>query len=307
MKKVNNDRIRATFKDYRLSNGITLSVKALSGDKRSGKRAIFIHGGGAGGNHTLMERPSRWMIDRGLFDDIILPDRRGAGNSSPLTKSTSISEQAEDMKLLLDAMGASGPITAIGASYGGPIALELAHIDSRVERVVLVAASPTLLQTKGIIKFLVDSGIYKRMMSLVFKMYVGKKDPMYFDMDSAYDRPVSEYKKIFVEGLQHTPKDRLESLLIETESLFDKANMSVSEDVKLDIPVLQIIGDRDEVWGCEMPEEYMKNYPKLKRAIIKGAIHKDVFFKADMFYEETARLLREDYAGEKEAAPMIRQ
>jgi pimeloyl-ACP methyl ester carboxylesterase len=164
-----------------------LFVKTLRGPLRSGRRAIYIHGGGGGGNHTLIERLSRYLIHEGLFDEILLPDRRSDGASSPLKHKQTVREHAEDMHDLLDALGTTGPLTALGVSYGGPIALDLSAIDKRIERVVLVASSPALSQNNGVARLLVKSGVLRPMMKLVYRAYLGKLPPEYTDFDRAYD------------------------------------------------------------------------------------------------------------------------
>lgn len=50
----------------------------------------------------MLIRPSKWMIKKGLFTKVILPDRRGEGLSTPLREAVSIREHALDMKLLLN-------------------------------------------------------------------------------------------------------------------------------------------------------------------------------------------------------------
>jgi pimeloyl-ACP methyl ester carboxylesterase len=126
LRKPAGDRITATVGDYSISKDVPIHAKVLRRSPTAGRRAIYIHGGGAGGNHTLIERPSRLLVEDGFFDEIILPDRRGDGASSPLTGMMTMREQSGDMKALLDEMGLEEPLTAMGMSYGGPMALTLA-------------------------------------------------------------------------------------------------------------------------------------------------------------------------------------
>ena len=154
MLSVDKQNITETSGEFQLPNGVALYAKTLmTTNRKKGKLAIFIHGGGSGGNHTIVYRPSCWLLNKGHFSTIILPDRRGAANSSPITSVMTYEDNAQDMKLLLDCMGIEEKITAIGISYGGPIALTLAAIDKRVDQVILIASSPSFKPARCIICF----------------------------------------------------------------------------------------------------------------------------------------------------------
>ena len=68
------------------------------------------------------------LIDRGLYDTVILPDRWGCGASSGWNWEPTSGDQAQDMQVLFDALGVEGPLDVLGLSTGGPIALTLAHL-----------------------------------------------------------------------------------------------------------------------------------------------------------------------------------
>lgn len=294
LQKVANDTIGVAVRDVRLAPDLVLHVKTLSGPDQSGRTALFIHGGGAGGNHTLVERPARWLIDQGLFDTVILPDRRGNGGSSPLTRPTTMREQASDMKALLEAMGVVGPVSALGISYGGPIALTLAAQDPRIDLVGLVASSPTLKQLAQPLRFFMGSGILPAVTRGVLRRTVGRSSPADVDYDAAYDAArVRDLTPLFLAGMKSTPADRLDSLLLDYTSTLDPSNASIPEEVRLAIPVVQVIGERDEVWGSELPSAYVSRFPQLLRVVIPGAVHKDVFPRAAEFYEALASGVRD--------------
>lgn len=117
------------------------------------------------------------------------PDRRGDGASSPVSRKTTVRDHAEDMKTLLDVLGERETLTAMGVSYGGPIALTLAHIDSRVERVALIASSPTLRQVGGLAKFLVKTVLMPLVFRAVYLGKLGTLEPEYPDQDAVYETP----------------------------------------------------------------------------------------------------------------------
>lgn len=81
-------------------------------------------------------------------------------------------------------------------------------------------------------------------------------------------------------------------MLLEAESTQDKDNLAISDKVRLGIPVLQVIGDRDEVWGGDLSPQYYARFPKLARKLIRGAKHTDVFLGASEFYEAVAESKR---------------
>jgi pimeloyl-ACP methyl ester carboxylesterase len=292
--KVVNPNIHAETCTIEIEPGVQIYTKVLQGPQRSGRTAIYIHGGGSGGNHTLIERPSRHMIQDGFFDTIILPDRRGDGASAPITQKHSVKDHARDMRALLNQMKVTGPITAMGVSYGGPIALDLAGIDPRVERVVLVASSPTLSSNNGIARFLLKTGLLKWIMNLTINSYLGKLPPAYTDFDPAYDaKNQGELVKAYTNALKRTPKDRRDSMLYSLQSTLDETKAGLDENVTIQAPIIQVVGERDEVWGSQLLPEYRRRFPNYTQVIVPGAsIHKDVFLKPHLFQEKLTQALR---------------
>ncbi|GAP11909.1 predicted hydrolase [Bellilinea caldifistulae] len=290
--RVTNPNIHAETHTIEIEPNANLFVKILRCEPVSHRTAIYIHGGGNGGNHTLIERPSRHLIDKGFFDTIILPDRRGDGASSPLPRKFSVRDHAHDMQRVLDALQINQPITAMGVSYGGPIALDLAAIDSRIERVVLVASSPTLSSNNGIARFLLKTGLLKMMLNLSSTMYLGKLPPAYADFDSAYEATSQrQLVQAYLEGLKRTPKTYKTSFQYALEATLDESQAGLDENITLNIPVIQIIGEKDEVWGSDLLPEYLQRFPDYKQyRVAGGLIHKDVFLKAELFQKvlETA-------------------
>jgi len=295
--KVINPQITAETRKVRVSPQMEIFLKVLTGPRRSGRSAMYIHGGGGGGsNHTLIERPSRHLVNDGYFDRMLLPDRPGEGASSPMDHPMTIPEHAAVMRAMLDELGEKGPITAMGVSYGGPIALELASIDSRVERVVLIASSPTLRQASGLAGFLARTGLLTMLMKKAVLSQIGKLPPEYPDLDPAYDaRKQSDLVKIYTRALQSTPVEYRDSLLFAQQATLDPTNASISGDYKLDVPVIQVIGEGDEVWGTEIPVEYQARFPNWRRYVVPSAkIHKDVFLKPDTYQSVISQALGEN-------------
>lgn len=274
---------------YSLQNGAEIYAKTLNALDGNGKSAIFIHGGGSGGNHTIVYRPSSWLINKGLYSTIIMPDRRGAGHSTPMSTVMSYEDNAQDMKQLLDNIGITDKITAIGVSYGGPIALTLAAIDERVDEVILVASSPSLRPAKGVVGFLYHKGLLEKLVKSVYSKNIGKLEAVYPDFDAAYDtKRVSELQRLFFTAIQHMEKKRLQSLLLENASTCDIKNAGIDSKHRISIPVFRVIGTKDETWEVDLGDKYKAQIPKMKSVYIHNAGHKDVFFRASEFYEALA-------------------
>lgn len=289
MLEINKKGIAETEDIHRIQNGAVIYAKTLNTLNGNGKSAIFIHGGGSGGNHTIVYRPSCWLLNKGLYSTIIMPDRRGAGHSTPMSTVMSYEDNAHDMKQLLDSIGIADKITAIGVSYGGPIALTLAAIDERIEEVILVASSPSLKPAKGIVGFLYHKGLLEKLVESVYSKNIGKFEAVYPDFDAAYDtKNVSELKRLFLNAIQHTDKRRLQSLLFENAATCDIKNAGVDSRHKINVPVFRVIGAKDEIWEVDLRDKYVEQIPKMKSVIIQNACHKDVFFRASEFYEALA-------------------
>ena len=258
LERIDNPAIQEHVRDVEIARGLTLHVAMLHHRQREGRMALYIHGSGTVGNHTIVERPSRWLIDRGIYDTVIMPDRRGCGASSPWTRKPTIGDQARDMEALLDALGIDRPLDVIGLSTGGPIALTLAHRDKRGQLVGLISSSPTLNQIAWPWNWLIAIGLVPAVMKLMYRREIGKAEPEYIDYDFMYDweDPTRRERwEHFKEVLRHTPEERLDSVMYEFNATLDPANAEIPDEVRLDIPVLQVIGTEDETWGSEMPEK----------------------------------------------------
>jgi len=286
--------------DYNIGGGM-IHARVLNGPRfhdraRPLRSAIFIHGGGLGSNHTLVERPARWLIARDLFDQVVLPDRRGSGESSPLVHPMTLDEQADDLRRLLDRMNIAGPLTALGIDTGGPVALVLAGLDPRVGCVVLVASSPGRTGLSGLPRLLQRAGVLRALINWEIRRSIGKREPRMANFDPAYDAATPrEMASHFREAIQTIPAERADSLRYGVEAELDPAIISVPAGLTLDIPILQVIGEGDEVWGGEVGIEIDRRFPNFKRRIVSGAVvHKDVFFKAEGYYQALFTFLQEE-------------
>lgn len=286
MSLITNNQIQFTeqLNHYEIYQSIKLYTRIIS-IQQQGKTAIYIHGGGSGGNHTMLLRPAKWLIEQGFFTKIILPDRRGEGFSTPLTQKLTIKEHAEDMKELLDKIGLCEKITAIGISYGGPIAIELAGLDERVDEVILMASSPSLKKVKGIQGLLYRTNLLEKITENFYKKNLGKLAAEYPDFEKVYDlRNSKELTRYFVNAIKHTDKEMLASMMLQNASTLDQNNSAISSDLKLDIPVFQIIGSKDEIWETNI-SAYKNQLTNSVSYIVEGEKHKGVILNAELFYE----------------------
>lgn len=269
---------------YQISSDIKLYCRIISNGQK-GKTAIYIHGGGSGGNHTMLIRPARWLIEHGLFTKVILPDRRGEGLSTPLSRKLTLQDHAGDMKALLDKLELTEKVTAIGISYGGPIAIELAAMNPGIDEVILMASSPSLKKVKGIQGFLYRTNLLEKITTIFYKRQLGKLSSEYPDFEKVYDlKNSNELTTHFINAIQHTDKQMLESIMLQNASTLDHSNNSISDDIKLDIPIYQLIGSKDEIWETNIAQ-YNNRLTKIKNYIIEGEMHKGVILNASLFYE----------------------
>lgn len=298
--RIENPQIETTVRDVKITGDAHLHVKFLNHATYHGPTLLLIHGGGAGANHTIVERPGRWLVDQRIYGCVILPDRRGNGDSSPLTHIPTFRDHARDMVALLDTLGETGPLDVMGVSYGGPIALTQADIDDRIARVILYASSPAM-HFRWPWRWLIRSGIVPWIMRRMYKREIGKAEPQYPDLSVAYgQRSKQEDWEAYKRALNHTPKDRLDSIMYEFQANQRPAYTRIDDDVRVEKPVLRVIGSEDQTWGSDWPTEYRLRFPNFRQAIVPGADHKDAIREADRFLEALVPLLRAHVASKQE-------
>ncbi len=87
-------------------------------DEGDGPVVLFIHGFPL--DHTMWDAQRRALRDRYR---VLIPDLRGFGRSGSAQEPVSIPGWADELALLLDAVGAADPVTVCGLSMGGCVAL----------------------------------------------------------------------------------------------------------------------------------------------------------------------------------------
>jgi 3-oxoadipate enol-lactonase len=87
-------------------------------DEGDGPAVLFIHGFPL--DHSMWDAQRRALRDRYR---VIIPDLRGFGRSGSAKDPVSIPQWADELAMLLDAVGVNTPVTVCGLSMGGCIAL----------------------------------------------------------------------------------------------------------------------------------------------------------------------------------------
>lgn len=291
LQTIDNPEIKTTVRDVDIAGDAHLHVKFLDHAAYEGPTLLLIHGGGAGANHTIVERPGRWLVDQRVYGRVILPDRRGNGASSPLTHIPTFRDHARDMIALLDALDEPAPLDVMGVSYGGPIALTQADMDDRIARAILYASSPAM-HFRWPWNWLIRSGLIPWIMRRMYKREIGKADPQYPDLDVAYEqRSKQEDWEAYKQALNHTPESRFDSIMYEFQANQRPAYTHIDDDVRVEKPVLRVIGSEDQTWGSAWPPAYQARFPNFHQAIVPGADHKDAIREADRFLEKLVPLL----------------
>ena len=118
-----------------------------------------------------------------------------------------------------------------------------------------------------------------------YKKNLGTLSTEYPSFEHVYDlKNNKELTTCFVQAIRHTDKNMLESMMLQNASTLDQNNNEIDVNIKLDIPIYQIIGSKDEIWQTDI-SEYKNRFPNIKTCIIEGEKHKGVILNAKPFYE----------------------
>jgi pimeloyl-ACP methyl ester carboxylesterase len=102
-----------------VANGVRHHVQRLG----RGEPVVFVHG-------LVMDNLSSFYFTLAnpiaQFGEAILYDLRGHGLSERPTRGYTVTDLVEDLRAVLDAIGVTGPVTIVGNSFGGLLALAFA-------------------------------------------------------------------------------------------------------------------------------------------------------------------------------------
>lgn len=100
----------------------------------------------------------------------------------------------------------------------------------------------------------------------------------------AYEqRSLRDDWETYKQALNHTPADRLDSIMYEFKTNQLPEYTRIDDRVRVEKPVLRVIGSEDQTWGSDWPEKYQERFPDFRQIVVPGADHKDAVREADRF------------------------
>ena len=122
--------------DLVLPAGHTIAVRVAG----AGRPVMLVHGFPLDG--TIWRKQFDPLVERGF--QVIAPDLRGFGHSSPIVGHISSSDFADDLEHVRSVLAADKPLSLVGLSMGGYIAFEYwKRYGQALERLVLTNTKPT--------------------------------------------------------------------------------------------------------------------------------------------------------------------
>jgi pimeloyl-ACP methyl ester carboxylesterase len=197
--------------------------------------------------------------------DLVMPDNRGAGRTTPLDAPTSVAAMADDCIKLADHLGVSR-FSIAGHSMGGMIALECAiRHPQRIDRLILASSTARasawnndLFATWARLFALVERPLWFR------NLFYWVLSPPFLDKTSGFEALV---KLASTYPYQQTP----EALANQVKAIagFDaRAQLS-----SIAARTLVMAGTRDIVFPIDEAAAFAKSIPHATFAPIEGAAH----------------------------------
>lgn len=119
-----------------LPAGHTLAVRVLG----SGRPIMLVHGFPL--DSTIWQKQFDALVQHGF--QVIAPDLRGFGDSSPVTGPMTMADLAEDLDHVRSVLVVDRPMALVGLSMGGYVALEYwKRYASSLDRLILTDTKPT--------------------------------------------------------------------------------------------------------------------------------------------------------------------
>jgi pimeloyl-ACP methyl ester carboxylesterase len=232
-------------------NGISLYFEIHG----TGEPLLLLHGF-SGSSQDWFPSLSAW----GTRYRLILPDLRGHGRSSILTKPFRHEEAATDIFALLDHLGIS-TCKGVGISGGGNILLHMAtRQPERVRAMVLVSATSHFPDQARVIM-------------------------------RQYPDNLSEQQREFLRRSHSGGDPQIQSLLDSTKAFadsYDDLNFTAPGLAAIQARTLIVQGDRDPLYSVEISVEMAKAIPCSSLWIIPNAGHGPVFGDRWPEFQKTA-------------------
>lgn len=209
-----------------------------------GEPLLLLHGF-SGSSQDWKILPSEWVS---MFE-LILPDLRGHGRSSILSKSFRHQEAAEDMLALLDRLNIDS-CKALGISGGGNVLLHMATKQpKRVKAMVLVSATPYFpVQARAIMR--------------------------------EYPNSLPEAQWEFLRRSHCGGDAQIKAILDSTKAFadsYDDMNFTPLYLSTIQARTLIVQGDRDPLYPIELSVEMAKAIPHASLWIVPNGGHGPVF------------------------------
>lgn len=221
----------------------------------TGEPLLLLHGF-SGSSQDWLPSLSAWGPDFQL----IMPDLRGHGRSSILSKPFRHQDAASDMFALLDNLGI-GACKGVGVSGGGNVLLHMAtRQPERVKAMALVSATPYFpRQARSIMSQYADS--------------------------------LPEEQREFLRGRHSGGEAQVRALMESTKSFatsYDDMNFTPPYLATIRARTLIVQGDRDPLYPVELSVEMARAIPQSQLWILPNAGHGPVFGEKWADFQKTA-------------------
>ena len=197
--------------------------------------------------------------------DLVMPDNRGAGRTTPLDAATSIRAMADDCIALADRLGIAR-FSVAGHSMGGMIALECAiRYPQRVDRLILASSTAhasawnnDLFATWAALFGLVDRPLWFR------NLFYWVLSPAFLDNTKGFDALVKLAADYPYQQTSAALRNQVKAI-----AQFDVHGQLSSVGAR----TLVMAGTRDIVFRIEDAAAFAKSIPHATFAPIEGAAH----------------------------------
>ena len=206
----------------------------------SGEPLVLLHGF-SGSSQDWMPSSAAW----GTHFQLIVPDMRGHGRSSPLTKPFRHQDAAADMFALLDHLKI-GVFKGVGVSGGGNVLLHMAtQQPERLKAMVLVSATPYFPEQARAIMRAYPESVTEQQWEMLRRRHAGGDAQIQALLDSS---------KAFAES-------------------YDDMNFTPASLATIQARTLIVQGDRDPLYPVELSLEMRNAIPKSSLWIIPNGGH----------------------------------
>lgn len=251
-----------------------------------GRPILLIHGAWASHEWWRMQIPEFSKMYK-----VIAMDVRGHGKSARLDKPTTVQKLAQDVDKVLNALGIS-ELVLIGWSMGGMISTQY-YFDhpERVKGLVLISSR---LHKRP--KMLLEA--YLRTFREMFSLFMDFADFEGFESLKYEDQVSKEVQKMFSPNtdpevvkwaVEDLTKNRRRDYLTIVRTL---ARYDASDKLHMiKIPMLIIVGDRDERTPPEFARKIHEKVPHSKLVIVEGHGHYVLLERPDIVNKEILSFL----------------